>query len=111
MEQQRTVSRTWLARSTDEEARASLQARISLYAMLVLVSIVTEIALLTTSYAAYPHIKPGNADAIAAAGSLGLIILTVLWRGVIARRPLSVASLQRIDLVIAARIGAVLPPG
>jgi serine/threonine-protein kinase len=107
----RTVSRTWLARSSDEDARSSLQIRISLYAMLVLVSIVTEIALLTASYAAYPEIKPGNADAIAAAGTLGLIILAVLWRAVIARIPLTIASLYRIDSLIAAGIGAFLAAG
>jgi serine/threonine-protein kinase len=109
--QRKAVSRTWLARSGDEEARASLQSRISLYAMLVLVSIVTEIALLTISYALYPSIKPGNADKIAAAGTMGLIILAVLWRGVIARSALTVASLYRIDLLIAAGIGAFLAAG
>ncbi len=106
-----TLTRTWLARSGDEEARASLQSRISLYSMLVLASIVTEIALLTSSYAMFPSIKPGNADAIAAAGSTGLIILAILWRGVIARYALSVAWLYRIDLLIAAGIGAFLAAG
>jgi len=83
----------------------------SVYAMLVLVSIVAEITLLTTSYALFPEIKPGNADSIAAAGSTGLIILAVLWRGVLARRPLSVEWLYRTDLLIAAGIGAFLAAG
>src|SRR4051812_12438234 len=64
-----------LLQGVDEEARAYLQARISLYAMLVLGSIVAEIGLLTATYSLYPHIKPGNADAIAASGSGGLIAL------------------------------------
>jgi hypothetical protein len=100
-----------IARSGDEEARASLQSRISLYSMLVLGSIVAEIALLTTSYAMFPEIKPRNADSIAAAGSTGLIMLAVLWRGLVARRPLSVETLYRIDLLIAAGIGAFLAAG
>src|SRR4051812_3488344 len=105
----RSVTR--IARSGDEEARASLQSRISVYSMLVLGSIVAEIALLTTSYAMFPEIKPGNADSIAAAGSTGLIILAILWRGLVARRPLSVETLYRIDLLIAAGIGAFLAAG
>ena len=105
----RSVTR--IARSGDEEARASLQSRLSVYSMLVLVSIVSEIALLTTSYALFPPIKPRNADSIAAAGSTAMIILAVLWRGVVARRPLSVEWLYRIDLLIAVGIGAFLAIG
>ncbi len=96
---------------TDEEQRAYLQARLSVYSMLVLLSIATQISLLTLFYYVYPTYKPRNADAIATAGASSLVLLVILWRGVIARYRLSRAWLYRYDLLLAAGIGCFLAAG
>jgi hypothetical protein len=75
-------------RSSDEETRAYLQARISVYAMLVLVSIVGEIALLSAWYTLYPSYRPWHGDAILIAGAGALVALALVWRVVLARIPL-----------------------
>jgi hypothetical protein len=97
--------------AVDEETRAYLQARISIYAMLVLFSIVADLTLLTTSYALFPTIKPGNANAIAGAGTIGLVVLAVFWRAVLVRRVLSIRTLHLIDAAVAVILGTFLAAG
>ncbi|MGE5184487.1 MAG: serine/threonine-protein kinase, partial [Acidobacteriota bacterium] len=97
------------ARSAEEQ-RAYLQARLSLYSLLVLLSIAIDLTSLTVTYHLYPEIKPRHADGIAAAGTSSLVILAVL-RSVIARYRTPRAWLYRFDLLVAAGIGCFLAVG
>ena len=89
---------------SDEEARAYLQARLTLFTQLIFTAIVTLMAFLFVMYAVYP-IAPRHNDLIFGGASAELCVMAFLWRGLLVRRTLSVAALYRIDLVYAVFIG------
>ena len=81
----------------DEEARAYLQVRLTLFTKLMFTAIVTLMAFLFVMYAAYP-IAPRHNDLIFGGASVELAVMAFLWRGLLVRRTLSVQALYRIDL-------------
>jgi len=91
----------------DEEARAYLQVRLTLFTKLMFTAIVTLMAFLFVMYAAYP-IAPRHNDLIFGGASVELAVMAFLWRGLLVRRTLSVQALYRIDLVYAVFIGHLL---
>jgi eukaryotic-like serine/threonine-protein kinase len=87
-----------------EEARAYLQARLTLFTKLMFTAFVTLMAFLLVMYAAYP-IAPRHNDLIFGGASAELAVMVFLWRALLVRHALSIAALYRIDLVYAVFIG------
>ena len=100
----------WLAGS-DEDLRRDLQSRLGAYSLVMFWSFVADLLLLSGMYWQFPAIKPHHANSIRNAGACGLVILAVLWRGVLARRELSVRTLYRIDLFYAIALGLFVGAG
>ena len=92
------------ADSHDEEARAYLQSRLTLFTKLIFTSIVTLMAFLLLMYAVYP-IAPRHNDLIFGGASAELAVMAFIWRGLLVRRQLSVQALYGIDIVYAVFIG------
>jgi serine/threonine-protein kinase len=98
----------WANAGSDEETRAYLQARLTMYARLMFWAFATMIAFMLVLYEAYPELAPHHQHAINIVSACALGVLGVLWRGVLVRRSLSRASLDRIDQFIALGSGATL---
>ena len=101
----------WQGAAHGEEARAYLQSRLMVFSKLMFWTFVVDITLLAVMYRIHQDIKPAHADAIAISGVSGLVILVVMWRGVLARRPLDVDALYRVDLFYAIATGTFLGAG
>jgi len=92
----------------DEESRAYVQARLTLYATLMFWAFAAMIAFMLVLYWAYPSLAPRNQNAINLVSSIGLGVLAFVWRALLARRTLSPIALNRIDTFIAFGSGATL---
>ena len=90
---------------SEEEGRAYLQTRLTLFTKLMFTSFVFLLAFLTGMYRVYPLYEPPDNDLIFGGGAVALVIMAAIWRGVLVRRVLSVTALYRIDLVYAICIG------
>jgi serine/threonine-protein kinase len=95
----------WRSGALADDARAYLQARLTLFSKLMFWSFVALLVFLTAMYKLYPGIKPRDNDIIFAGATLLLGVMAVLWRVVLVRRPLSVGALYGIDIVYAAGTG------
>ena len=97
----------WTGAHSDEEARATLQARLVVFSKMMFWSFVVLLAFLAAMYRAYPQIQPRNNTEIFMGAAVGLAVMAVIWRVVLVRRPdLSMAALERIDVIYATTIGA-----
>jgi eukaryotic-like serine/threonine-protein kinase len=99
-----TRASAWSTGAHEEEARAYLQARLTLFTKLIFTAIVTLMAFLLVMYAVYP-IAPHHNDLIFGGASAELTVMALIWRGLLVRRSLSVQTLYRIDLIYAMFIG------
>jgi eukaryotic-like serine/threonine-protein kinase len=95
----------WGAGPTDDEDRAYLQTRFTLFTKLMFTSFVILMAFLTGMYRMYPSYEPLDNELVFGGGALGLVIMAVIWRGVLVRRALTVQALYAFDLVYAICIG------
>jgi serine/threonine-protein kinase len=100
----------WRA-GNDEDLRVDLQERLGIYSMVMFWSFVADLVMLSVMYYRWPDIEPRNAEAIRNAGACGLVVLALIWRGVLARRPLSTTMLYRIDLFYSVAIGLFVGSG
>ncbi len=91
--------------SSADDTRDHLQARLLVFTRLMFGSFAVLIAFLALVYWIYPEIKPANNHYIVGGevGALGL--MAVIWRGLLARRDLSLRILHAIDLAYAVGIG------
>jgi serine/threonine-protein kinase len=96
----------WGAARSDDEARAYLQMRLTLFTKLMFTSFVILMAFLTVVYQAYPTYKPPNNELIFGGGAVALVVMAAVWRLGLVRRALSFEALYRIDLVYALCIGS-----
>jgi serine/threonine-protein kinase len=87
--------------ATDEESRAYLQERLEVLSKLMFWSFVVLLSFTYLMYFAYPQIKPPNEDTISYMSVLGLVMLAMLWRLLLARKKLSIEQLNAIDLFYA----------
>jgi serine/threonine-protein kinase len=95
----------WRTGSSDDDGRAYLQARMTLYTMLMFWSIVVLLVFLTALYWIYPTIKPRHNDIIFGGATPLLGVVAILWRVFLIRRVLSVRALYGLDVFYAAGIG------
>jgi eukaryotic-like serine/threonine-protein kinase len=96
----------WLSMATDEEARAYLQARLEVLSRLMFWSFIVLIGSMLLLYRRYPSYEPRLNWAIYLVATIGLVILSIVWRGILVRRELSMRALQAIDVFYAASTGA-----
>ena len=95
----------WRTGSPDDDGRAYLQTRMTLFSKLMFWSIVALLVFLTAMYETYPGIKPRDNNIIFAGATLLLGVMAILWRVVLVRRPLSVRALYGLDVTYATGIG------
>ena len=96
----------WLG-ARDEESRAHLQARLISLSRLMFWSFLVLLGGMVALYYQYPHIEPARNNEIYAFGSVGVVILAIIWRGVLLRFELKVHWLYTIDLFYAFATGSV----
>ncbi|HZJ66191.1 MAG TPA: serine/threonine-protein kinase [Kofleriaceae bacterium] len=92
--------------SSEDDARAYLQTRMTLFSKLMFWSIVALLVFLTAMYRMYPGIEPTYNDIIFAGAIVLLAIMALSWRVLLLRRTLSVRALYRLDVVYATGIGS-----
>ena len=100
-----TQAANWRSGSSDDDARAYLQTRMTLFSKLMFWSIVALLVFLTAMYEIYPEVKPAQNHIIFAGAAALLGVMLVLWRIVLVRRALSVRALYGLDVVYALGIG------
>ena len=100
-------NKLWTGTTSEEEARAYLQTRLTLFSKLMFWSFVVLVAFLAAMYWRYPEIKPTDNDIIFTGAFVGLGIMAVIWRVILVRNAaLSVTSLGRIDILYAVTVGS-----
>ena len=95
----------WRSGSSDDDGRAYLQTRMTLFSRLMFWSIVALLVFLTAMYKLYPEVKPADNDIIFAGAAVLLGVMLVLWRVVLLRRALSVRALYALDVIYGLGIG------
>ena len=95
----------WNDASSEEDARAYLQGRLRVLSRLLFWSYAAFIGGLTLLYNQYPKLRPEWNGVIFTTGLIGLVILAVIWRLVLARRTCSMTTLNRVDAFYAIASG------
>jgi serine/threonine protein kinase len=104
--QSRRLARVaWSATSNDEETRSYLQSRLMTLSALMFWSFVVFLGGLSVMYASYPTIEPAWNRVIFLSSTVGLVMLAGIWRLALARRPLTMAQLNLIDMAYAGGTG------
>ncbi|HEY1546582.1 MAG TPA: serine/threonine-protein kinase, partial [Kofleriaceae bacterium] len=89
--------------------RANLQVRLALLFKLMVWSFIALLAFLWVLYRVYPEIRPAHHDRVWVISAAGVAIMSILWRGVLARdRPVRREILNAIDLFYAMGTGTVI---
>jgi hypothetical protein len=102
----RLVRPAWSTIIDTEDPRSALQGRLAAYSKMMFWSFCALLALLLALYRIYPDYKPPQMDHVYVGSAVMLTSLAAVWRLVLVRRPdLSVAWLNRIDLIYALGIG------
>ncbi|MEO8703803.1 MAG: serine/threonine-protein kinase [Kofleriaceae bacterium] len=96
----------WGGDQTDDEDRAYLQTRFTLFTKLMFTSFVILMVSLSVMYQVYPEYAPTDNELVFGGGAIGLVVMAVIWRGVLVRRTVTVEGLYGLDVVYAICIGA-----
>lgn len=96
----------WTDQQSDDEARAYLQARLTLFSKLMFWSLVALLGFIAGMYEAYPDIAPAQSKLTFTGATVGLGIMAVIWRVILVRQKLSITWLYRIDIVYVVTIGS-----
>ncbi len=99
------VQPAWRATSSEEEARAFLQQRLSTFSAVLFASLTALNVAFCALYAAFPEIAPPHWAAVRAGGGVGLLGLAGIWRLGLERRQLSERALYGIDAFYAVMVG------
>jgi serine/threonine-protein kinase len=102
---ERSRAALWRSGSTADDARAYLQARMTLFSKLMFWSIVALLVFLYAMYEIYPGVRPRHNDIIFAGAIALLAVMMAIWQVPLVRRTLSVTALYRLDIIYAAGIG------
>ena len=95
----------WRNGSSDDDGRAYLQTRMTLFSQLMFWSFIALLVFLIALYRIYPSVKPRDNDVIVIGGALLLGVMAILWRVFLIRRTLSVRALFGLDVFYAIGIG------
>jgi eukaryotic-like serine/threonine-protein kinase len=96
----------WPAGSADDDGRAYLQTRLTLFTRLMFWSFIALLVFLIALYQLYPDVKPRDNDIIMIGGALLLGVMAIVWRVFLIRRVLSVGAMFGLDVFYAAGIGS-----
>jgi serine/threonine-protein kinase len=102
------IRAAWSSGSSEEEARAYLQSRLTTLYRLMFWCYSVLVCFLGAVYAVYPEIKPKLQVWITAAFIGGLAIQGTIWRALLVRRTLSFEALHRIDTFYAVAANMVI---
>lgn len=91
----------------DEEARATLQIRLTVLSRLMFWSFIVLLGGMLALYEQYPAIEPEKNDQIYIIASIGVILLAIIWRGILVRRQVRFESLVAIDLFYSLSTGTI----
>jgi hypothetical protein len=100
----------WRGKIDDAESRTYLQARLLRLSSLMFWSFVAFLLVVESLYAFYPLLRPDDDIVILLSSAGGLALLAAMWL-LLRRRVLSVAALNRIDLLYASGTGALFALG
>jgi serine/threonine-protein kinase len=95
----------WRSGTSDDDARAYLQTRMTLFSRLMFWSIVALLVFLTAMYRTYPEVEPRHHGIILGGAAIMLGVMAILWRVVLMRHVLSVRALYGLDVIYAIGIG------
>ena len=90
------VQPAWRASSSDEEARAFLQRRLSTFSAVLFTALAVVNAVFFVLYGVYDQIAPTHWHAVMIGAGSGLVALVAIWRLVLVRYPLTERVLYRI---------------
>lgn len=99
------MAELWSGQQSEEESRAYLQARLTLFSKLMFWALIALLGFIAGMYAAYPKVAPPDSELVFVGASVGLAVMAVIWRVLLVRRTLSIVWLYRIDLVYVLSIG------
>ncbi len=89
---------------SEEESRDSLQTRLNAYSKLMFWSFVALLLFLGADYQIY-DIKPKNQNVVFGGSAVMLALMAFIWRALLFRKPMSIVSLYRIDILYAIAVG------
>ena len=104
----RMLRAPWSGGSSEEEARANLQARLTVLFKLMFWCFATLMMFLQALYWRYPEVRPGLNNWVFGGFGVGLVNLGVIWRGLLLRRKLSTEQLYAIDAYFTIGSGALI---
>lgn len=93
--------------STEEESRAYLQERLIVLSRLMFWSFVVLLVGMVMLYRTYPWLEPHRNNTIYTIALIGLAALTVIWRGALVRRKLTVGQLYAVDVFYGVATGTI----
>jgi len=96
----------WNASANDEESRAHLQSRLIALSSVMFAAFVGYIVFLSLFYWQYPALRPKHNNIIFAGAGIGIVVLAFIWRGVLARRALSIRQLNTLDAFYSVTTGS-----
>ena len=96
----------WRDAHGDERAREALQQRLAMLSKLMFGSFLVLLVFLKALYATYPHLEPRQQDLIYIEFVGGLVILAIVWRIVLVRRPRTIRQLDLVDSFFAFGTGS-----
>jgi serine/threonine-protein kinase len=91
--------------SSDDDGRAYLQTRMTLFTRLMFWSFIALLVFLIALYRIYPEVEPEHNDTIVIGGALLLGVMAIVWRVFLIRRTLSWRALFGLDVFYAIGIG------
>ena len=93
----RLLRTPWAATTSEAESRAYLQGRLAVFSKVMFWAFLALIAFMVLLYWQYKTIKPALQDIIYIVATVALAALAITWRAVLARRPVSIEGLYKID--------------
>src|SRR5690349_11357061 len=87
----------WHVFGNDEESRELLQERLGVLSRVMFFSFIVVILGMVALYSGKAVKEPGHQGVIYVISVIGLALLTVIWRGFLVRKKLSLRALHGID--------------
>jgi len=90
----------------EEEARAYLQARLTVFSKVMFWALIADVAFTNALYLWRPELTPHHNNLVLVEATLSLAALAVFWRVLLLRRELSLGALERLDLIYGLWVGS-----
>ena len=103
----RTVRALLGGATSEAEARAYLQSRLGVLLRYMFWAFIALLLFLQLLYRRYPEIEPRHDGWVVSIATAALMLAALLWRGLLARKPLALSALHAIDLTFTIGSGVV----